>query len=122
MSKGKEAFIGLMANNFLCMLWIYKMIITSDIPVEMKYKDFIIISIVLIVFLLIYSFYIRKIKYSLINILSLLIPSSLWFATMKQALIYQYHKYDTIVSIIAYSITLFLILQLIYLKVRKIRV
>ena len=118
MNKIKDIFIGLGVSTLALIIWVYKMIVTSDIPVEMSYKYSIVIPCMLVLFLIIYSFYTRKTKYILVNTILLLIPLFLWFMSMQQALIYHYHKYDTLVSIIGFSITLISFLQLIYRKVK----
>lgn len=118
-SKLIDVVIALGANTFISMLWAYEMIITGDIPVEMSVKDCISISELLILFLLINSFYIRKTIYVEFNLILLLFPLLLWFISMKQALTYHYHKYDTIVSIIGFSVTLVSLFQLIHRKVKE---
>ncbi|MGH4141151.1 hypothetical protein [Clostridium sp.] len=123
MNKIKNVFIGLGVSAFILIIWVYKMVVTSDIPVEISYKDSVVIYCLLVLFLIIYSFYIRKTKYILMNTNLLLIPLFLWGMCMQQALTYHYHKYDTLVSIIGFSITLISFLQLIYRKVKvKIKV
>lgn len=94
------------------------MVVTSDIPVEMFYKDSVIITCMLVLFLIIYSVYTRKTKYILMNMILLLIPLLLWFMSMQQALTYLYHKFDTLVSTIGFSIALISLSQLIYSKVK----
>jgi hypothetical protein len=118
MNKIKDIFIGLGLSTFALIIWVHKMVITSDIPVEISYKDSVVISCLLVLFLIIYSFYTRKTKYILMNTILLLIPLFMWFMSMQQALTYHYHKYDTLVSIIGFSITLISFLQLIYKRVK----
>jgi hypothetical protein len=67
MNKIKDIFIGLGLSTFVLVLWVYKMLVTSDIPVEMFYKDSVIITCMLVLFLIIYSVYTRKTKYILMN-------------------------------------------------------
>jgi hypothetical protein len=118
MNKIKEIFIGLGLSAFILVIWVYKMVVTSDIPVEMFYKDSVIITCMFVLFLIIYSVYTRKTKHTLMNMILLLIPLFLWFMSMQQALTYHYHKYDTLVSIIGFSITLISFFQFIYIKVK----
>ncbi|MBU3144102.1 hypothetical protein [Clostridium sp. CF012] len=118
MNKIIDIFIGLGVSAFILIIWVYKMAVTSDIPVEMSYKDSVIIMCMLVSFLIINSFYTRKTKYILPNMILLLIPLFLWFMSMQQALTYNYHKYDTSVNIIGFSITLISFLHLIYRKVK----
>lgn len=119
MSKAIDIVIGLVSNFFIFMLWVYEMIVASDIPVEIPFHDFVSISSLLVISLIIYSFYIRKTKHIQMNMLLLLIPLFLWFMSIQQALTYHYHKYDTLVSIIGFSVVLVTILQLIYGKVKN---
>ncbi|WP_055668718.1 hypothetical protein [Desnuesiella massiliensis] len=119
MSKIKDSVIGIGVSSFLLILWVYEMLVTSDIPVEISFNNAVLISCLLVLFLVVYSLYIRKTKYILMNIMLLLMPLSLWFASMQQALRYQYHRYDTIVSIIGFVVALIAFSQVIYLKLRK---
>jgi len=118
MNKIKDIFIGLGVSAFILIIWVYKMVVTSDIHVKISYKDSVVISCLLVLLLIIYSFYTRKTKYILMNMILLLIPLFLWFMSMQQALAYHYHKYDTVVSIIGFSIALISFLQLIYRKIK----
>jgi hypothetical protein len=118
MNKIKDIFIGIVLSAFILLILVYKMVVTSDIPVEMFYKDSVIITCMLVLYLIIYSIYAKKTKYILMNTILLLIPLFLWFMSMQQALTYHYHKYDTLASIIGFSITLISFLQLIYSKVK----
>lgn len=95
------------------------MLVTSDIPVEMSFNNAVVISCLLVLLLVAYSLYIRKNNFILMNIILLLIPLSLWFVSMQQALTYQYHRYDTIVSIIGFAAVLISFLQAIYSKVKN---
>lgn len=107
-------------NMYLFILWGYKMLVTSDIPVEISFNEAMIIALLLILFLIIYSVYIKYTKYLLINFFMLLIPLLLWFMCMQQALAYNYHKNDTLVSIIGFSITMIAFMQLIYKRFKNI--
>lgn len=119
MSKIKDSVIGIGVSTLLLILWVYEMLVTSDIPVEMSFNDAVLISCLLVLFLVVYSLYIRKTKFILMNIILLLIPLFLWLVSMQQALTYQYHRYDTIVSIIGFAVAFIAFLQVIYLKLRK---
>ena len=119
MSKIKDIIIGFAVSILVLILWAYKMIVTSGIPVEMSFNDSVSISCLLFLDLIVYSFYVRKTKYILMNIILLLIPLFLWGASMQQALTYNYHKYDTLVSIIGFSTILISFLQIVYWEVKK---
>ncbi|QEK11425.1 hypothetical protein FQB35_03025 [Crassaminicella thermophila] len=114
MSKISDMISYLGINTYIFLLWGYKMLISSDIPVEISFKEAIFMSFLLILFLAIYGVYFKNTKYILLNILFLFMPLILWFMSMQQALIYHYHKYDTIISILGFFITLIVFLQLIY--------
>lgn len=119
MSKVKDIIIALAVSMLVLILWTYKMIVTSGIPVEMSFNDSVSISCLLVLALIVYGFYLRKTKYILMNIILLLIQLFLWGASMQQALTYNYHKYDTLVSVIGFSTILSSFLQLIYWKVKN---
>jgi hypothetical protein len=119
MSKITDIIIALGLSMFMIILWAYKMLITSDIPAEMSFKNSVLISCILFILFIVYVFYIKNTKYIQFNITFLVIPLFLWFMCMQQALTYHYGKYDTIVSIIGLSVTFVSLIQLIYLKVKK---
>lgn len=119
MSKIKDIVIGLVMSMLMLIVWAYKMLVTSDIPVGISFNDSILISCLLILFFILYSFYTRKTKHILINTTLLLIPLFVWFMSVQQALTYHYHKYDTIVSVIGFFCVLILFFQTIYLKVKR---
>jgi hypothetical protein len=73
MNKIKDIFIGFGVSAFILIIWVCKMVITSDIPVEISYKDSVVISCLLVLSLILYSFYTRKTKYILMNMILLLI-------------------------------------------------
>lgn len=121
MKKSIDIILGLLMNFFIFILWVYERIISSDIPVNISYNEFLELSLLLVLSLIIYTFYIRYTKLTLINILLILLPLFLWFTSMQQALRYEYHKFNTIISIIGFTVTLILIIQLIaYRKIKKV--
>lgn len=122
MDKFIDIIIGLGINIFILILFVFKMLVTSDVPVSMSLKECTFICILLISILLIYNFYINRTKFLLINIIFILFPLFLWFTSMKQALIYNYHKYDTLTCIIGFSIILILLLKIIYIKIKRIKI
>ncbi|MEG0775361.1 hypothetical protein [Clostridium sp.] len=117
-NKIKDIVIGFGISTFGLILWAYKMLVTSDIPIEMSSRDCILVSSLLVLVLIFYNIYARKTKYVLLNITFLLLPLFVWFMSMQLALTYHYHKYDTLVSIIGFSATLISFLQLTYWKVK----
>lgn len=112
--KVLDNIISLGINIFILALWSCEMLLTSDIPVEMSAADAMRISFLLILTLIIYSIYIRKTKYLLKNLVLILPSLTLWFGLMLHALIYNYHKNDTLVSTIGLSTTIIILLQIIY--------
>lgn len=119
MKKSIDISLGICVNVFIFTVWVYKMIISSDIPVNITDDELKTATILLILCLITISFYIRKTRLLLVNILLLIIPLFLWFMSMQQALTYHYHNYDTQISIIGFSVTLILLLQIVYHKVRR---
>ena len=111
MSKIFDIIISILLNMFILLIWVYKMIITGDIPVKISFYEVIIIFILLILFLVIYSIYIKYTKFQMLNKLLLLIPLLLWFMSMQQALTYNYHNNDTLVSIMGFFIALIAFLK-----------
>lgn len=111
MSKKFDIIISILLNMFILLIWVYKMIITGNIPVKISFYEVIIIFILLILFLVIYSIYIKYTKFQMLNKLLLLIPSLLWFISMQQALTYNYHNNDTLVSIMGVFIALIAFLR-----------
>lgn len=118
-NKAWDTIICLGINMFILVLWGYEMLIASDIPVEVPFNEVMVISLLLILFLILYSIYARNTKYLLINSLLLLLPLLLWFISMQQALTYNYHKNDTLISIIGFTITMIAFMQIIYKKIRN---
>lgn len=114
MNKIMDILIGLGISMFMLVIWTYEMLVTSDIPVQMSFRDSVLISCLLILSLMLYVLYVRKTKYISISILLITIPSLLWFISMEQALIYHYHRYNTLVSIIGFFINSTLFLGTIY--------
>ncbi|MBW9159463.1 hypothetical protein [Clostridium tagluense] len=120
MSKVTDIIIALGTSMFILILWAYEMLITSDIPVVYSFRNSVSISCMLFLFFVVYSFYIKNTKYIQLNIIFLVLPLFLWFIFMLQALIAHYHKYETIVCIIGFSVVFVPFIQLIYWKVKKI--
>ncbi|MCT4544675.1 MAG: hypothetical protein N4A63_14155 [Vallitalea sp.] len=117
-SKLIDIIISLILNTFSLLIWVYEMIIASDIPVKISYSDCILLISLLVLFLIIYYFYSIRTKYKLMNILLLLPSLYLWYMTMKQGLIHHFHKYDTLISIAGFIVILILIIHLIF-RIKK---
>ncbi len=110
MNKCTDLFLCLILFILGIFIWIYKTIITSDIPINISFKQFIFLSTTIFIYTLIQYFYIRKFKSNLhlFNLLLLIILLLLWLGSLTTALIYNYNKYDTIIDIIG-SISLTII-------------
>ena len=119
MNKISDIIIGLGINMFLFVLWIYKMIVASDIPVSISSNTVINMIFLLVIVLMMYSIYIKNTRYLLINFFLLVPCLLLWFMTMKQALTYNYHQNDTLISIIGFCITTIVFIQIIYKKFKN---
>ena len=63
-------------------LWLYVLLISSDIPVNISKNEFIISIISLLLFGLFYRFYVRKSKREVIGV-PLLIPLALWLMQLS---------------------------------------
>lgn len=50
MNKIMDILIGLGISMFMLVIWVYEMLVTSDIPVEMSFRDSVLISCLLILF------------------------------------------------------------------------
>ena len=85
-------------------MWLYALLISSDIPVKISQNEFVISIISLLLFGLFYSFYVRKTKRDVVGV-PLLIPLAFWLLTMVEAIKYNYQIYNTIISIIGFVIT-----------------
>lgn len=85
-------------------LWLYVLLISSDIPVNISKNEFIISIISLLLFGLFYRCYVRKSKREVIGV-PLLIPLAFWLLSMVDAIKYNYQIYNTIISIIGFTIT-----------------
>jgi len=66
-------------------------------------------------------FYIKKTKYTLLNISFLLFPPAFCCLFMKQSLQYNYNKYDTLSNVFIFLVILAILLQLTYKGIKKIK-
>lgn len=115
MNKYADLFLCLILFILGIFIWIYKTIITSDIPINISFKQFILLSTTIFIYTLIQYFYIKKFKSNLhlFNLLLLIILLLLWIGSLTTALIYNYNKYDTIMDIIgSISLTIITFIEL----------
>lgn len=104
MNKLIDIFLELTFFVISIILWLYGILISSDIPVSISKNEFIVLLISFILFGVLYSTYIIKCKRKEITIL-LLIPLVLWLFDMIYTIRYNYQTYDTILSIIGFVTT-----------------
>ncbi|AFS78971.1 hypothetical protein Curi_c19670 [Gottschalkia acidurici 9a] len=114
MNKALDIIICLLINSFSFILWGLSMIISSDIPVKISTNEARIMSLLIIIFFICYSIYLKTTKYISLNMSLLLMPLALWFVSMQQALTYHYHKYSTAIDTLGFSITFIIFTQLVY--------
>lgn len=101
-----------------CWTWLFAFVASSDIPVNISYKEFIFIeSNILVVFFL---FIFLSIKGNpIINICLLVIPNFLWIIGFPDVITYNYHIYDTIYSSSMMTVITIMFLWNIYLVIRN---
>lgn len=103
MSKLVDIYLEAIFFVVSIILWLYVLLISSDIPVNISKNEFIISVISLLLFGLFYSFYAIKSQREVIGV-SLLIPLAFWLSSMIDAIKYNYQIYNTIISIIGFAI------------------
>lgn len=103
MSKLIDIYLEVIFFIVSIILWLYVLLISSDIPVQISKNEFIISIISLLLFGLFYSFYVRKTKREVVGV-PLLIPLAFWLLSMVDAIKYNYQIYNTIISVIGFAI------------------
>lgn len=98
-------------------LWLWKMLISSDVPVSISDKELKSTILLLIVTTIICLLYVKLTVDSKL-LYFLLLPAILWGVSMQQAFVYHYHAYDTLLSILGF-ITLFLVMAYSGFQIRK---
>ncbi|EDS77312.1 hypothetical protein CBC_A0736 [Clostridium botulinum C str. Eklund] len=112
--------IGISIFSFL--IFVYHVIIASDIPVNISYNEFILFIKLDIVYLIIYIIYIiKKASYIKANIFLLLFQMGFAFIGLVNDIHYKYHKYCTLISIISFSIKIIILILLIYKLVKIVK-
>ena len=71
MKKSIDTVLGICLNVFIFIVWVYQMTISSDVPVNITDNELKTTTILLILCLIAVSFYIRKTRLLLLNILLL---------------------------------------------------
>ena len=119
MNEGRNIVFTIAFSILLLILWLYEMIVTSDIPVQVPLKDCILISSLLVIFASFYCLNIRRVETLYIYIIILALPFVLWLSSMVMSLQHNYHPYSTLIDIIGFSVISMALIQLIYLKLKK---
>jgi len=89
---------GTLFSGWFMLLWSYKMLLSSNIPVRISFDEMRSTLLTIIVSTLIMLLYIRIVKKSLLWCF-FLFPSLFWAGSMVMAIKYQYHDYDTTLSV-----------------------
>ncbi|WP_232322239.1 hypothetical protein [Brevibacillus parabrevis] len=95
------------------LLWCKMMLLSSDMPINITYDEMKSIVLTILVSTIITILYVKIIPGNNLYYL-LLFPKLLWGFSMTQSLIYNYHEYDTIITITGFicSALIFLVLFL----------
>lgn len=114
MNKGLDIIISLSINILLALTWAVFMILTGDIPVVLEVSDAMGIIIALVVLILLYSFYLRKTRLNLLNLIqtsgSLYIGGTCLVGELK----YSYNQVARIVEIIGFGLILLVFIQIVF--------
>lgn len=121
MSKLKDMLIclGLFIGGFL--IWGYKIIITSDVPVTISLRQLIQLFIMALIYTTLQHLYIKKFKsnFSFLNIILSIILLLIWSGNLVTAIIYKYHVYDTISDVIGFISTIMVIIEIFIYKLKN---
>lgn len=107
MNKIIDVFLGIMFFIISIMLWLYLMLVSSDIPVNISRYEFINLLIALLLFGVLYSFYINKSNTKISVIL--LIPLGFYLSSMIDAINCSYQRDYTIISTMGFITILYCI-------------
>ncbi|WP_291567262.1 MULTISPECIES: hypothetical protein [unclassified Clostridium] len=110
MKKAADLFISFILSIWTFLIFAYKMILSSDIPVSIFLNELINFIIGILIYTIIQLSYIKKTKLYLLNLTLLIMPITFWGIMLLGALTYKYHVYDTISDIIGFSCTLIIFL------------
>ncbi|OPD23709.1 hypothetical protein AL710_05995 [Clostridium botulinum] len=104
MNKYKDLFLCLSLFILGIFIWIYKTIITSDIPINISLNEFLKVFFIIFIYDLLQYIYIKKLKSHLylLNLIFLTILLLIWLGNLITSLIYNYNKYDTLFNIISF--------------------
>lgn len=89
---------GTLFSGWFMLLWGYKMLLSSDIPVRISLDEMRSTLLTILVSTLITLLYIRKVSKSRLWCF-FLFPSLFWAGSMLMAIKYQFHDYDTTLSV-----------------------
>ena len=106
MNKFLNIFLSIVSFGVLMILWLFVFLISSDIPVSISKNEFIISLVSLFLFGLLYSFYMKKFKRRVVDIL-ILIPLLFWLFDMINAIKHNYQLYHNIIVATGFAITVY---------------
>lgn len=98
-------------------LWLYKMLLSSDIPMSISSDEMQNMVLTLLVSTIVVLLYV-KVTSNTTLFYFLVIPSFLWGFSMVESLIKGYHEYHTIITITGF-ISSIVILRICYLRARR---
>jgi len=119
LTKRIDTVIGLILSIIALSIWIYRMILTSDIPIVITQQQFIIFMIIISFYTVIQFGYIIKTKRYILNIIYLAFPSIIWTLTLNDTLPQGYNKFDTISVVFGGGIVILAFLYCSYKALKK---
>ncbi|MBN1063889.1 hypothetical protein DVV83_02935 [Clostridium botulinum] len=119
MNKLLDKTICICINIFVFFIWLFFILTSSNIPINIEQFDFLLILVFLLISLILYSIFIRNTNYIFTNFIILLPLLFLWFTSARQSLKFNYHLYNTIIGILGFLSILVIELQISFIKIRK---
>ncbi|APR01046.1 putative membrane protein [Clostridium botulinum] len=121
MNKYKDLFLCLSLFILGIFIWIYKTIITSDIPINISLNEFLKVFFIIFIYDLLQYIYIKKLKSHLylLNLIFLTILLLIWLGNLITSLIYNYNKYDTLFNIISFISIVYIFFINIHFKIKN---
>lgn len=103
------------------LVWGYKMLISSDIPVNISFNELTGLLITIFIFTILEYFYIKKHKSNLsfLNLVFFIILFVFWFGSFSASLAYNYHIYATIIDIIGFISIIIIMIEFFTYKIKK---
>jgi len=120
LTKGFDVVIGLVLSLAALFIWIYRMIVTSDTPTIVTFKQFIVFMSVTLLYIITEVVYIKKTESYILNLIFLTFPCIIWILTLNDILPDGYDRFDTICVIIGSGSVIFVFLYCLYKVTKKI--